>query len=135
MPSMVTDGVMSADGRYALLRSYTEVFLYDARTWKLVRSHKTPSQPQGESIAIEPPGRSFRIGSEGANSALIRMPLTLPKSTATPSATPTPTNKKAGTKGTAAARDDGGFSGWIWLWAVGGVALVAAIASAGSRRA
>lgn len=133
MPAMVTDGAMSANGRFALLRSYSDVHLYDAKTWKSIRSHETPPQPQGESIAIERSQKSFLIGSEGANSALIRIPLTLPK--AEPSATPTPSAKPAKQAGTSSTTTgDGGFAGSIWVWAIGGVALVAAIASAASRR-
>ena len=136
MPAMVTDGVMSANGRFALVRTYSDVHLYDAKTWKSIRSHRTPPQPQGESIAIERTQKSYLIGSEGANSALIRIPLTLPKV-----ATPKPTAKAKPsanpTKGSATSstgKDGSGFAGSIWVWVVGGVALVAAIASAASRR-
>lgn len=132
MAAMVTDGVMSANGRYALLRTYSEVHLYDAKTWKSIRSYETPSQPQGESIAIERSQNSYLIGSEGANSALIRISLTLPKATAKPSATPSPTAKPAAKSDANESSD--GFAGSVWLWAVGGVALLAAIASAASRR-
>lgn len=131
MPAMVTDGVMSADGRFALVRTYNDAYLYDARTWKLIRSHATPRQPQGESIAIERSQKSYLIGSEGANSALIRIPLTLPR--AKPAAKPTP-SKTAKPAASSKGADDGGFAGSIWLWAIGGVALVSAIASAASRR-
>jgi hypothetical protein len=135
MPAMVTDGVMSADGRFALVRTYSDVHLYDARTWKLIRSHETPAQPQGESIAIEPSQKSFLIGSEGANSALIRVPLTLPEAKAAATPTPTPTAKPAKHSATSDRNDaGGGFAGSIWLWAIGGAALVAAITSAASRR-
>jgi hypothetical protein len=136
MPAMVTDGVMSADGRFALLRTYSDVHLYDAKTWKPIRSHETPPQPQGESIAIERSQKSFLIGSEGANSALIRLPLTLP--VAKPAATPAPSaTSKTPAKQTASSSetsDGGGFAGSIWLWAIGAAALVAAVASAASRR-
>lgn len=133
MPAMVTDGAMSADGRYALVRTYTDVSLYDARSWELIRSHETPSQPQGESIAIERSQHSYLIGSEGASSALIRIPLTLPEPKITATPTPRPDAKAAGTK--EASADGNGFAGGIWLWAVGVIALLAAIASAASRRA
>jgi len=133
MPALVTDGVMSADGRYALLRTYSVVDLYDARTWKALRSDTTPPQPQGESIAIERSQKSYLIGSEGAGSELIRMPLTLAAAT-----TPTPstaTAKPAATSGADSKDTDGGFAGSIWLWAVGGAVLVVAIALTARRRA
>ena len=133
MPAMVTDGAMSAYGRFALLRSYSDVHLYDAKTWKGIRSHATPPQPQGESLAIERSQKSFLIGSEGANSALIRIRLTLPDTK--PVATPRPTPTKATSEATSSAsKGGGGFAGSIWVWVVGGVALVAAITSAASRR-
>jgi hypothetical protein len=132
MPALVTDGTMSADGRFALLRTYSDIHLYDARTRKQIRSQPAPPQPQGESIALERSQKSFLIGSEGADSALIRVPLTLPK-TSEPKPTATPT------AGRPTAKDDNhdagdGFAGSMWIWAVGGVALIAAIASAASRR-
>lgn len=132
MPAIITDGAMSADGRYALLRSYSDAYLYDATTWKPIRSAQTPAQKQGESIAIERSQKSFLIGHEGANSELIRVPLTLEGAEpAKPSPKPEPT--KAAASGNQ-NRDSGGFAGSIWLWVVGGAALVAAIASAASRR-
>lgn len=132
MPAMITDGSMSADGRYALLRSYSDAYLYDATTWKPIRSAPTPAQAQGESIAFERSQKSYLIGSEGANSALIRIPLTLPKAEVVPTPTAKPTKQAGSTKD--ANRAGSGFAGSIWLWVVGGVALVAAIASAASRR-
>lgn len=129
MPAMVTDGVVSANGRFALLRTYTDVHLYDVKTWKSIRSHTTPSQPQAESIAFERSQRSYLIGTEGANSELIRIPLKLPKVEPAPKPSPKP-----GAEPDSNRVDDGGFAGSIWLWAIGAVALVAAIASAAARR-
>lgn len=133
MPAMVTDGVMSANGRFALLRTYGDVHLYDAKTWKSIRSAETPRQPQGETIAIERSQKSFLIGSEGANSALIRIALTLPKVEPAPTPSPTPTTVKASETDSNRA-DDSGFAGSMWIWAIGAVALIAAIASGASRR-
>ena len=132
MPAMVTDGVMSANGRFALVRTYSEVRLYDAKTWKSIRSASTPPQPQGETIAFERSQKSYLIGSEGASSALIRIPLTLPE--VKPAPTPTADPKQTEASGKDENRASGGFAGSIWLWAIGGVALIAAIASAASRR-
>lgn len=132
VPALVTDGALTSDGRYALLRTYATVYLYDASTWELVRSHQTPSQPQGESLAIERSGRSFLIGSEGADSALIRLPLTLPAEvSATPS--PIPSDPPA-TPAEAGNGEDNGFAGTTWLWAVGVVGLLTVIAVAVARR-
>jgi hypothetical protein len=132
MPGRVTDGVMSADGRHALLRTGTSVHVYDAKTWQLIRSEETPPLPQGESMAIERSQKSYLIGSEGEDSPLIRMPLKLDGSTPAPStATPEP----AASSGTDSGSADGeGFAGGIWLWAVGGALLVAAIVVVARRR-
>jgi hypothetical protein len=133
MPAMVTDGVMSADGRHALLRTYSDVHLYDAKSWKALRTDTTPAQPQGESIAIEQSQKSYLIGSEGASSELIRMPLAL--ATASTPAPPRATSGPAKTSGSDSENADGnGFAGSVWLWAIGGLALVVAIGVTASRR-
>ncbi|MEJ7633715.1 hypothetical protein [Aeromicrobium sp.] len=132
LPLLVTDGTLTADGRYALLRTYTSVLLYDATTWKLISSDEASRQPQGESIAIERSGRSFLIGSEGAGSTLIRMPLTLPTPQASSGpATPDPGR---GQPSDAEPPADNGFAGATWFWAAGVMALLAAIAVAATRR-
>lgn len=132
MPGRVTDGVMSADGRYALLRTNNDVHLYDAKTWKALRSDATPPLEQGESIAIERSQRSYLIGTEGENSPLIRMPLTLEAAAnpATPTATAEPATPAAADSKSA---DGGGLGGRVWLLAIG-VALVATIAVIARRR-
>jgi hypothetical protein len=133
MPALTTDGVMSADGRHALLRTYSDVDVYDAKSWKTLRSDVTPSQPQGESIAIERSQKSYLIGSEGADSELIRMPVTVP--TASAPAPSTPTTRPAKTPRTESTSADGdGFADSFWPWVIGGAALVSAIAYAASRR-
>ncbi|MEV7398717.1 hypothetical protein [Aeromicrobium sp. NPDC092404] len=133
MPALVTDGAMSSDGRYALLRTYSDVHLYDARTWQQIRSAETPPQPQGESIAIERSQTSFLIGSEGTGSALLRIPLTFPTK---PAPLPEPTDDTPAKDATSDSSEPGnsGFAGSTWLWAVGVLAMLAAIASAASRR-
>ncbi len=132
MPGRVTDGAMSADGRYALLRTNNDVHLYDAKTWKGIRSDATPPLEQGESIAIERSQKSYLIGTEGEESPLIRMPLTLEPAAnpATPAATADPaTSSDTDSK----SADDGGLGGKVWLLAIG-VALVATIAVIAHRR-
>lgn len=133
MPGLATDGVVSADGRYALVRTYSDVDRYDTTSWTLLGSEPTPSQPQGESIAIERSQKSYLIGSEGANSALIRVPLTVPKaSTPVPS---TPTDRPADVPDADPASGGGdGFVDSFWPWALGGAAVVATVAYAAIRR-
>jgi hypothetical protein len=134
MPLLVTDGALTTSGRYALLRTYNQVIVYDARTWEVVRSEVAPVQKQGESIAIERSGRSFLLGSEGVDSPLIRMPLT-PAAT-TPAATrPSPTPEPVATVPADRTGESGGeFPGSTWLWAVGVVALLGVVSVAATRR-
>ena len=88
-PSTVTDGTYTADGKYAVMRTYASMYLYDAKDGTLLNGVRTPRQKQGETIAAEP--HSLLVGSEGSNSELIRVPIPSanPEPTATPSATPT----------------------------------------------
>ena len=70
-PGMVTDATFTPSGRYALVRSYGGVRLFDTNSWKQVDSIDVPSQQQGESIAGEV--GSFLIGTEGRPSPIIRV--------------------------------------------------------------
>lgn len=131
-PSLVTDGTTTADGRFALLRSYTAAYVVDIATWRSVSSEQLPSQPQGESIAIEQQGRSFLIGSEGERSALIRVPFTVPVATAsTPSpidgATEAPPQQRT-------PRAGNGFAGATWFWAAGVMVLLVVVSVAATKR-
>jgi hypothetical protein len=73
VPEDVSDGTYSIDGTQALLRTRDAVFLVDPGTWQQVGTLDVPKVEQGESIAMEPGGTSFIIGSEGKNSPLIRV--------------------------------------------------------------
>ena len=68
VPEDVSDGTYSIDGTQALLRTRDAVFLVDPGTWQQVGTLDVPKVEQGESIAMEPGGTSFIIGSEGKNS-------------------------------------------------------------------
>lgn len=72
-PAFTTDATYTADGRQVLVRNYAVAEVRDARSWDLIRTDVLPNQPLGETIAFEPSGRSYLIGSEGINSALIRV--------------------------------------------------------------
>jgi hypothetical protein len=87
-PVLTTDATYTNDGREVLVRNYIVTQVRAADSWKLIRTDTLPDQPQGETIAMEPSGRSYLIGSEGRSSALIRVPFDGRGSTA--SATPTP---------------------------------------------
>ena len=78
MPAFVTDATFTGDGRFALLRTMTQsgVLVFNARSWSQVATIPAPAMDKGESVSVEPSGRSILIGREGTNSPLIR--LTLP---------------------------------------------------------
>lgn len=72
-PAFTTDATYTDDGRQVLVRNYAVAEVRDAETWDLIRTDVLPDQPLGETIALEPSGRSYLIGSEGLNSALLRV--------------------------------------------------------------
>jgi len=72
-PAFTSDATYTADGRQVLVRSYTVAEVRDAESWDLIRTDVLPDQPLGETIALEPSGRSYLVGSEGLNSALLRV--------------------------------------------------------------
>ncbi len=81
-PGTITDGTFTIDGAYAVLRSYGSIYILDPRTWSVLHSEDSPAEPQGESIAAEASGHSLLVGSEGLDSALIRVAYANPQPTA-----------------------------------------------------
>lgn len=73
MPEDTSDGAFSIDGSQALIRTRESVFVYDPKSWEQVDQIAVPEVEQGETLAMEPGGTSFLIGSEGKNSPLIRV--------------------------------------------------------------
>jgi hypothetical protein len=71
VPALVTDGAYLPDGRF-VLRTYTSVYVYD-RPGHEVASAPLPSQPQGESVAAD--GDRLLVGSEGARSTVLAVPV------------------------------------------------------------
>lgn len=72
-PVAVTDATYTHDGRWALLRTNDEVWIYETRNWEPVRRLDGPDLAQGESITVERGDRSVLLGSEGKNSPIVRM--------------------------------------------------------------
>ena len=88
VPLLVTDAAMTPDGRYAVVRTYLDATLYDVRAdFAAVGSISLPTQPQGETIAVEPDGTSVLVGSEGVGEPLYRVPLVTPEPVAPADAT------------------------------------------------
>ncbi|HJR89098.1 MAG TPA: hypothetical protein VJ782_02955 [Aeromicrobium sp.] len=72
-PAWTADATATPDGRYVLLKGAVQVEVRDARTWQLVHAEVIPMLRQSESITIEASGQSYLIGSEGADSPLVRI--------------------------------------------------------------
>lgn len=75
MPANVADAAFTPDGRHALVKTATGVVGYDTTTWAPVTSFRVPGLVKGESITVEPGGRSILLGSEGTDSPLLRVTL------------------------------------------------------------
>ncbi len=124
MPQDTSDGTFTPDGSQALVRTRESVFVYDPKTWQQVEQLSVPEVEQGESIAMEPDGRSFIIGSEGKNSPLIRVAFG-PQDEATDAPTDEPT--PAPTAEPEAAEETGtALPAWVVI--VGGLAAVGVLA-------
>jgi len=135
VPPIVTDGAFASDGRSFVLRDYQGAFVYTA-PGRRVGSFELPLQYQGESIAVSADGRSVLAGSEGADSAVWRVPL---PASVLARVTPT-TGAPAGVPPAPAGRPvAGGRPGWpatpFLAVAAGALALlVAALLLLGRRR-
>ncbi|MFT4088911.1 MAG: hypothetical protein QM658_17490 [Gordonia sp. (in: high G+C Gram-positive bacteria)] len=129
-PLMATDASMTPDGTTLLIRNYLTVVALDASTGEERWSRTLPDQDQGETLAVEPSGESFLVGSEGVDQAIYRLGLSADEAEpATPTSTPSPS--------VAAGADDIESAVWNAPLAVGvGVFLVvlAFVASRALRR-
>lgn len=124
---MATDASTSPDGRYVVVRNYVAAAVLDAADLTTVRSQTLPAQRQGETIAFEPSGRSYLIGSEGSPWDLRRIAFpTKGSDEDTSSATPAPTTQAPTAPGrTASAERAPGELGRPWFAVVvGGVAVL-----------
>ncbi len=97
-PTMASDGTFLADGRVAL-RNNTRVRLYDRPGGVEQAIMTLPSMSVGESLTATVDGTALLLGSEGAGSAVWRLPLgdraappsAAPKTPSPTFSTPTPT--------------------------------------------
>lgn len=104
MPANVTDATYTTDGRFVLIRcaDVKNTLVYSSNTWTKVGEIATPDLDKGESITVEPGGKSFLVGSEGLHSPIIRVliptqwrptgPISPPTPPPAPPPTPTPCN-------------------------------------------
>jgi hypothetical protein len=125
-PAFTTDATYTADGKQVLVRNYPIAEVRDAASWRLIRTDVLPNQPLGETIALEPSGRSYLIGSEGADSELLR--IVFHRDAATPS--PTPERGEPSTN----EKQDGSHVPLGVIGAVGGIVVLAVIGILVARR-
>lgn len=126
-----TDGAFTPDGRI-LLRTYLDVKLYDDFDAD-PQTIATPVTRQGESLAADPDGSSFLVGTEGSQSPVYRVAIpaspTPGQATSSPSPEPTPEPTEAleptEAAGEAAEADRAVEQPWPGAW---WVALAAALA-------
>lgn len=90
VPRDASDATFTSSGSQALIRTGEAVHVFDPETWSEVRRLSVPEVENGETIAMEPGGRSFIIGSEGDNSPLIRVTFEADQESAEASPAPTP---------------------------------------------
>lgn len=118
-PGVVTDAAFTPDGESALLRTYGDVRVHDPADWSETRRIAVAPMQQGESLAVEPDGTTFLLGSEGENSPLLRVALDAPPPS---TASPTPTPDPVPIDDNGDPRESNGFAGRSWF----GVAFILA---------
>ncbi|WP_020574314.1 hypothetical protein [Actinopolymorpha alba] len=138
-PAMVTDGSFVPDGSAIVLRTYADAHVLSWPDAAEVRSFPLPSQRQGEGLTVSLNGERIFVGSEGAGSTVLSLPITgaggvvtpTPSSSASASPRSTPaTTPPAAPRDTENA-DSGGTStlfGGLPLWIPGLVLAVALLA-------
>lgn len=92
-PPIATDATFVRDQHFAVIRTYFNATVYSYPAWHPVVSFDLPSEPQGESVAAPGGGNTLWIGSEGADSKVlrVRLPDLEPTSSTAPTRTPTTT--------------------------------------------
>ena len=93
-PAWVTDGTVLPTGEF-VVRTYLSVEVLDRETYESKARARLPFQPQGESLAVSMADDALLIGSEGAQSRVLRVPIPstieeVPPAEAVPPPSPTP---------------------------------------------
>lgn len=73
---LITDGAFFPDGRHVALRSYSNLIILTADSWKTVDGMPLPDQAQGEGVAVRDPQLGALISTEGGRSDVQLVPLT-----------------------------------------------------------
>lgn len=95
-PGLSTDATFLPGGDVAVIRTYFNAEAYRFPSWKKITDISLPAQRQGESITAPRRGSEIWVGSEGANSKVLAVPLPdlspdEPKPSASPAEPSTPT--------------------------------------------
>lgn len=124
-PGLVTDAAVLPDGSGAVLRTYTDLYVYALPDWRLVGRRPLPQTRQGETLAVQPGGRSALVGSEGTPSPLLRVLLPADALAALEPRTDGDADE-VGEDGDPALAGEGGNggAGGLPLWPLGGLALL-----------
>lgn len=130
IPGLVTDAAFTTDGEYIVARDYSEAYVLDAKTWQIAARTELPEVEQGETLAMDPSGDSYLVGTEGTRSPLYRIPFTAP----TPEDEVTPTPSATPSAGASATVSPGGFAGATWFWSALVVGLLAVVSVAMTRK-
>jgi hypothetical protein len=121
VPALVTDGAYLPDGRF-VLRTYTSVYVYDRPGHEVARA-PLPSQPQGESVAAD--GDRLLVGSEGARSTVLAVPVPGDPSPATSTSSTAAASSPAPSPTASASRSAPGRGGASAVaWGVVGLVLL-----------
>ncbi|WP_425308230.1 hypothetical protein AADG42_05555 [Ammonicoccus fulvus] len=93
--AFVTDGTVLPDGRF-VVRTYVAVEILDRDLYSPVARGTLPFQLQGESLTVSLSGSALLVGSEGQQSAVLRVPIpeelaVVPNGGETPPPSPDPT--------------------------------------------
>ena len=132
VPALVTDGAYLPDGRF-VLRTYTSVYVYDRPGHEVARA-SLPPQPQGESVAAD--GDRLLVGSEGARSTVLAVPVpgpspagSSPAASSPPSSSPSPSVTSATDSAGSRTR-----SATTVFWVLGVVVLLGGLVAVLARR-
>lgn len=74
-PEAVTDATFTHDGKWALMFTGKELWIYNPTTWEPVGEIETPKLEQGESVTVERGNLTALVGSEGKDSPIARVSL------------------------------------------------------------
>ncbi len=74
-PEGVTDATYTHDGKWALMLTEQELWVYDPTSWQAVGEVETPKLEQSESVTVERGNSTALVGSEGKDSPITRVSL------------------------------------------------------------